>query len=68
MPFTSKKRNVKHSTGIGYDFLPSCFDEFCVEKISFFAGKSLILECLKERGERVLHLEELANHKGSVLG
>jgi len=32
------------------------------------SGKSLILECLKEKGERVLHLEELANHKGSVLG
>ena len=41
---------------------------FVLKKISFFAGKSLILECLKERGERVLHLEELANHKGSVLG
>ena len=32
------------------------------------SGKSLILECLKEKGENVLHLEELANHKGSVLG
>ena len=39
-----------------------------VSKISLFSGKSLLLECLKERGERILHLEELANHKGSVLG
>ena len=31
-------------------------------------GKSRILEALKERGEQMLHLEELAKHKGSVLG
>ena len=31
-------------------------------------GKSLILECMQEKGEQVLHLEELAKHKGSVLG
>jgi len=32
------------------------------------SGKSAILESLEERGEQVLHLEELAKHKGSVLG
>ena len=31
-------------------------------------GKSRILEALRERGEQVLHLEEIAKHKGSVLG
>ena len=31
-------------------------------------GKSRILEALRESGEQVLHLEELAKHKGSVLG
>jgi len=31
-------------------------------------GKSRILEALKEKGEQMLHLEELAKHKGSVLG
>ena len=27
-------------------------------------GKSRILEALREKGEQVLHLEELAKHKG----
>lgn len=31
-------------------------------------GKSRILEALRESGEQVLHLEEMARHKGSVLG
>ena len=31
-------------------------------------GKSRILEALRERGEQVLHLEEMAKHTGSVLG
>lgn len=31
-------------------------------------GKSRILEALRESGEQVLHLEEMAKHKGSVLG
>ena len=31
-------------------------------------GKSRILEALRDRGEQVLHLEEMAKHKGSVLG
>ena len=31
-------------------------------------GKSRILEALREKGEQVLHLEEMAKHKGSVLG
>ena len=31
-------------------------------------GKSIILECMQEKGEQVLHLEELAKHMGSVLG
>jgi len=32
------------------------------------SGKSLLLETLEKRGEQILHLEELAKHKGSVLG
>ncbi len=32
------------------------------------SGKSRLLEALKARGAQVLHLEELAAHKGSVLG
>ena len=40
MPFTSKKRNVKHSTGIGYDFLPSCFDEFWSLKLAIGASSN----------------------------
>ena len=30
-------------------------------------GKSRILEALREAGEQVLHLEELAKHKGEQL-
>jgi len=32
------------------------------------SGKSRLLEALADRGAQVLHLEELAAHKGSVLG
>eukprot|EP00092_Neocalanus_flemingeri_P006931 GFUD01007482.1.p1 GENE.GFUD01007482.1~~GFUD01007482.1.p1 ORF type:complete len:398 (-),score=111.78 GFUD01007482.1:31-1224(-) len=32
------------------------------------SGKSLLLETLEKRGEQILHLEQLAKHKGSVLG
>jgi tRNA 2-selenouridine synthase len=32
------------------------------------SGKSLLLQVLKKRGEQVLDLEALANHRGSVLG
>ena len=32
------------------------------------SGKSLLLRMLAERGEQVLDLESLANHRGSVLG
>lgn len=32
------------------------------------SGKSRLLEALRQRGAQVLHLEELAAHKGSVLG
>ena len=32
------------------------------------SGKSLLLRALAERGEQVLDLEALANHRGSVLG
>ena len=32
------------------------------------SGKSLLLHALAERGEQVLDLEALANHRGSVLG
>jgi len=32
------------------------------------SGKSLLLETLERRGEQILHLEQLAKHKGSVLG
>ena len=42
--------------------------EFLVLAGNTGSGKSLVLECLKEQGENILHLEELANHKGSVLG
>jgi len=31
-------------------------------------GKSRILEAMQEKGEQILHLEDLAKHKGSVLG
>ena len=31
-------------------------------------GKTLFLNCLKEKGENVVDLEEIAKHKGSVLG
>ena len=31
-------------------------------------GKTLLLNCLKEKGENVIDLEEVAKHKGSVLG
>ena len=31
-------------------------------------GKSIILECMREKGEQVLHLEAIAFHKGSILG
>jgi len=31
-------------------------------------GKSKILEALEEKGEQVLHLEDIAKHKGSILG
>jgi len=32
------------------------------------SGKSLLLECLRDRGEQIIHLEQLARHKGSLLG
>ena len=32
------------------------------------SGKTRILEALESRGEQVIHLERLANHKGSVFG
>jgi len=32
------------------------------------SGKSLLLETLQKRGEQILHLEQLAKHKGSTLG
>ena len=46
------------------------FDEFKFILMSGTTGngKSRILEALKEKGEQILHLEELAKHKGSVLG
>ena len=31
-------------------------------------GKTLFLDCLREKGENVLDLENIAKHKGSVLG
>merc|ERR1712150_371841 len=42
--------------------------EFLVLAGNTGSGKSLVLECLQEKGENMLHLEELADHKGSVLG
>ena len=68
MPFSSKKGTLNTVQELVMIFCQVVLTNFVLKKISFFAGKSLILECLKERGERVLHLEELANHKGSVLG
>ena len=43
---------------------------FCYRVISGAtgSGKSRLLEELKRQGAQVLHLEELAGHKGSVLG
>jgi len=32
------------------------------------SGKTLLLKALKERGEQILDLEDLAKHKGSILG
>lgn len=32
------------------------------------SGKTMLLECLRECGEQVLHLEELARHRGSAYG
>ena len=32
------------------------------------SGKTALLEALRMRGEQVIHLEELANHKGSAFG
>ena len=48
----------------------SIMNKFKIIKISgpTGCGKSLLLETLEKRGEQILHLEQLANHKGSVLG
>jgi tRNA 2-selenouridine synthase len=42
--------------------------KFCVVTGATGSGKSRLLEALAARGGQVLHLEELAAHKGSVLG
>lgn len=47
--------------------LPGTFD-FRVIAGPTGSGKSRLLEVLAGRGQQILHLEELAAHKGSVLG
>ncbi len=47
--------------------LPATFS-FVVVCGTTGSGKSLLLRALAERGEQVLDLEALANHRGSVLG
>ena len=47
--------------------LPGQF-RFCVITGRTGSAKSRVLESLSSQGSQVLHLEELANHKGSVLG
>lgn len=47
--------------------LPQCF-RFRVVSGATGSGKSRLLEAIAARGGQVLHLEELAAHKGSVLG
>ena len=42
--------------------------EFLVLAGNTGSGKSLMLECMAEEGEQVLHLESIALHKGSILG
>ncbi len=49
------------------DELPANF-RFQVVSGATGSAKSRLLEALAERGAQVLHLEELAAHKGSVLG
>ena len=47
--------------------LPATF-RFCVISGPTGSGKSRLLEAMARQGAQVLHLEELAAHKGSVLG
>ncbi len=47
--------------------LPQRFD-YRVINGATGSGKSRLLEALADQGAQVLHLEELASHKGSVLG
>ncbi len=47
--------------------LPAQFS-FCVLSGATGSAKSRVLEALARQGAQVLHLEELAAHKGSVLG
>jgi len=49
------------------ELLPPQF-EFRVVSGATGSGKSRLLEALAARGGQILHLEELAAHKGSVLG
>jgi tRNA 2-selenouridine synthase len=49
------------------DLLPPSF-RFRVVSGATGSGKSRLLEAIAARGGQVLHLEELAAHKGSVLG
>lgn len=49
------------------EILPEKF-AFCVISGATGSGKSRLLEVLAERGAQVLHLEQMAAHKGSVLG
>jgi len=42
--------------------------KFCVISGATGSGKSRLLEALAQQGAQVLHLEQLAEHKGSLLG
>ena len=42
--------------------------EFYILQAQTGTAKTKILECLKQMGAQVLNLEELANHRGSLLG
>ena len=60
------KGGYKHYRNLVTTSLPEMIKahKFMVLAGNTGSGKSLILECLKEKGENILHLEELANHKG----
>lgn len=60
-------KSWRHHVLVNLETLPRQFD-FRVVAGPTGSGKSRLLEALAARGAQVLHLEELAAHKGSVLG